>query len=262
MTLLPVSEPAPVIGMSSGSAQTIATGSLPLAIGIALFAGFVSFASPCVLPLVPGFLAYVTGLTGEQRRTRLVTGAMLFVAGFGVVLVSVSIALSWVRDLTLRYQDLVTRIGGVVVILLALVYLGFIGQRGLAVRWRPTAGLLGAPLLGVMFGLGMSPCVGPVYGAIFLAAAPIGSSGAPATRGVVLAICYTIGLGIPFVLIAAGWATAEHASRWLRDHHRPIQLLGGALMLAVGILMITGEWQHLIRWLQNRVTSTGFDPSI
>ncbi len=246
--------------MPYDAVQTVASGSLPLAVGLALLAGFVSFASPCVLPLVPGFLAYVTGLTDEKRRTRLVSGALLFVAGFGVVLVSVSIALSWARELTLRHQDLVTRVGGVVVILLALVYLGFIGQRGLSVRWRPTAGLMGAPLLGVVFGLGMSPCVGPVYGAILLSAN--GVAGAPASRGVVLAICYTIGLGIPFVLIAAGWARAERASRWMRDHHRPIQLIGGGLMLVVGVLMVAGEWQQMIGWLQTRLAESGYEPAI
>lgn len=248
--------------MPSNAAQTVASGSLPLAIGIALVAGFVSFASPCVLPLVPGFLAYVTGLTDERRRNRLVSGALLFVLGFGVVLVSVSLALTWVRELTIRYQDVVTRIGGVVVILLALVYLGLIGQRGPAVRWRPAAGLLGAPLLGVVFGLGMSPCIGPVYGAILLTAAPADPAGAPVPRGVALAIAYAVGLGIPFVLIAAGWAGAERASRWLRHHHRPIQLFGGGLMLVVGLLMVSGEWQQMIVWLQNRVTNTGFDPVI
>lgn len=248
--------------LSTDVTQVVASGSLPLALGLALVAGFVSFASPCVLPLVPGFLAYVTGLTDERRRTRLISGALLFVLGFGVVLVSVSVAISWVHELTLGYQDVVTRVGGVIVILLALVYLGLIGQRGLSVRWRPTAGLLGAPLLGVVFGLGMSPCVGPVYGAILLSATSSGSTGGPATRGLVLAIAYTIGLGIPFVLIAAGWAKAERASRWVRDHHRPIQLIGGGLMLVVGILMVTGEWQHMILWVQSRVAGSGFDPVI
>lgn len=248
--------------LSTDATQVVASGSLPLALGLALLAGFVSFASPCVLPLVPGFLAYMTGLTDEQRRTRLVSGALLFVLGFGVVLVSVSIALGWVQQLTRDHQDVVTRIGGVIVIVLALVYLGLVGQRGIAVRWRPTAGLLGAPLLGVVFGLGMSPCVGPVYGAIAVAAAPLNHTGSPLPRGVALAVAYTVGLGIPFVLIAAGWAKAERASRWLRNHHRPIQLIGGGLMLTVGILMVTGEWQHVIGWLQNRVAASGFDPVI
>ncbi|UIJ36465.1 cytochrome c biogenesis CcdA family protein [Allobranchiibius sp. GilTou73] len=249
--------------MSADVQQVVATGSLPLAVGLALVAGLVSFASPCVLPLVPGFLAYVTGLTDERRRTRLVSGALLFVLGFGVVLVGISIALNWALDLTRNHLGLVTRVGGVVVILLALVYLGFIGQRGLPVSWRPAAGLLGAPLLGVVFGLGMSPCVGPVYGAIQVAAAPLGHEGGPVPRGVLLAVCYTIGLGIPFVLIAAGWSRAERASRWLRDHHRAVQLVGGTLMLIVGVLMVSGLWEDFVAWIQTQLVGNGaFEPAI
>lgn len=238
------------------AAQVVATGSLPFAIGLALLAGFVSFASPCVLPLVPGFLAYVTGLTDERRRTRLVVGALLFVLGFGVVLVGVSLALSWTLQLT-GHLGLVTRLGGVVVILLALVYLGFIGQRGIPVRWRPSAGLLGAPLLGVVFGVGMGPCVGPVYATIQAAAAPLDPSAAPVGRGVLLAVCYAIGLGIPFVLIAAGWAGAERGSRWLRDHHRPIQLFGGGLMLVIGVLMVSGVWEQFVTSVQTHLVRSG-----
>lgn len=252
-----------MIGVSSDAAQVVQNGSLPLAVGIAVLAGVVSFASPCVLPLVPGFLAYVTGLTDERRRTRLVSGALLFVFGFGVVLVGISVALNWAVDLTQQHLGLVTRVGGVVVILLALVYLGFLGQRGLPVRWRPAAGLLGAPLLGVAFGLGMSPCIGPVYGAILVTAVPFGHSGGPVPRGVLLAICYTIGLGIPFVAIAAGWAGAERGSRWLREHHRPIQLVGGVLMLIVGVLMVSGLWEHFVTWVQTQLAgSDNFKPVI
>lgn len=240
--------------MTADAAQTVATGSLPLAVLLALVAGVVSFASPCVLPLVPGFLGYVTGLTDEQRKTRLVTGALLFVLGFSVVLVSVAAAYSWVVNLRYLHQDAMIRISGVIVILLALVYLGFIGQRGIPVRWKPSAGLLGAPLLGAVFGLSASPCVGPVYGAILNLANPIGHSGA--TRGVTLAAFYCLGLGIPFLLIAAGWSRAETWSRWLRDHHRPIQLVGGILMLVVGLIMVSGQWLHLISWIQVRLTGS------
>lgn len=240
--------------LHTGPAQTVATGSLPLAVALAIAAGVVSFASPCVLPLVPGFLGYVTGLTDERRRTRLVSGALLFVLGFSVVLVSVAAAYSWVTNLRYLHQDAMIRVSGVIVILLALVYLGFIGQRGIPVRWRPSAGLLGAPLLGAVFGLSASPCVGPVYGAILNLANPIGT-GSP-TRGVVLAVFYCLGLGVPFVLIAAGWARAEKWSRWLRDHHRPIQLIGGALMLVVGVLMVSGQWLHVISWTQTHLTGS------
>ncbi|TWE06894.1 cytochrome c biogenesis CcdA family protein [Rudaeicoccus suwonensis] len=227
---------------------------------LALLAGVVSFASPCVLPLVPGFLGYVTGLTDERRRTRLVTGAFLFVVGFSVVLVGVAAAYSWATSLKFGHEDLMLRLGGVVVILLALVYLGFIGQRGIPVRWRPSAGLLGAPLLGAVFGLSASPCVGPVYGAILNLANPIGDQHSTVHRGVMLAAFYCLGLGVPFLLIAAGWSRAEKASRWLRNHHRPIQLIGGTLMLVVGVLMVAGVWEHVITWLQAR--SSSFTPVI
>lgn len=244
--------------MTTDVQTTIIAGSMPVAFVLAMAAGVVSFASPCVLPLVPGFLAYVTGLTDEQRRTRLVTGALLFVLGFAVVLVGVATAVSVATSLTQQHRGLVTRVGGVVVILLALVYLGFIGQRGLPIRWRPTAGLLGAPLLGAVFGLGMSPCIGPVYGAILFVSNPIGGHGVVG-RGIVLSTAYALGLGIPFILIAAGWARAERASRWLRDHHRPIQWVGGGLMLVVGVLMVAGVWEQFIVWMQaNLVGADGF----
>lgn len=245
--------------MITGIESTVASGSMPVAIALALAAGVVSFASPCVLPLVPGFLAYVTGLTDERRRTRLVLGACLFVLGFAVVLVGIAAAFGVVTDLTVQHRSLVTRIGGVVVILLALVYLGFIGQSGLPVRYRPAAGLAGAPVLGAVFGLGMSPCIGPVYGTILNLAVPLGESTGTVGRGVTLAVFYALGLGIPFVLIAAGWARAEKASRWLRDHHRPIQLVGGGLMLVVGILMVSGVWEQFIVWIQaNLAGADGF----
>lgn len=248
--------------MLAGDAATVvSSGSLFFAIGLALAAGVVSFASPCVLPLVPGFLGYVTGLTDERRRTRLVLGALLFVLGFTVVLVAVAAAYGWALTLVTEYRSAAMRIGGVIVILLALVYLGFIGQRGIPVRWRPQAGLIGAPLLGAVFAIGTSPCVGPVYGAILSIANPIGTA-SPA-RGVLLAVFYSLGIGIPFILIAAGYSRAEKASRWLRDHHRGIQLVGGGLMLLVGILMVAGVWEHFIVWVQTQLVGTdGFRPVI
>lgn len=239
--------------MIAGPASTIITGSLPLAIGLAVAAGVVSFASPCVLPLVPGFLAYVTGLTDEKRRTRLVAGAALFVLGFTVVLVAIAAAVGTVTSLTEQHRDLTTRVGGVIVILLALVYLGFIGQRGTGVRWRPAAGLLGAPLLGAVFGLGMSPCIGPVYGAILTLTNSLAAHSTTVGRGVLLATCYSLGLGIPFILIAAGWSRAESASRWVKKHHRGVQLVGGSLMLAVGVIMASGQWLTFMSWLQTHV---------
>ncbi|WP_018157936.1 cytochrome c biogenesis CcdA family protein [Demetria terragena] len=247
--------------MLADPADLVATGALPLAVLLAFTAGVVSCASPCVLPLVPGFLGYVSGLAGQAQRARIVWGALLFVLGFSLVFVSLSVALNTVVQLVNGHRTTLMRTGGVILILLAAVYLGFLRQRGLNVRWRPATGLLGAPVLGVIFGISMSPCVGPVYAAIQVAASPLNGDGTPLARGVLLAIGYSLGMGLPFLLIAAGWARAERASRWLRQHHRPIQIFGATVMLTIGLLMVTGLWQHAMLWIQANLVST-FTPAL
>lgn len=234
--------------------STIATGALPIAALVALAAGFVSFASPCVLPLVPGFLGYVTGLSDvaleDRRRSRLVLGAFLFVLGFSAVVISGVLVASAVNDALSEHQSVLVRIGGAVVIVLALVFLGVGGQRTVKPRWKPAAGLAGAPLLGVVFGLGWSPCLGPTLAAILALTSSLSGDGQTVRRGVVLAVAYCLGLGIPFLLIAAGWSAAGRASAWLRRHTRGVQLLGGVLLLVVGILMVTGLWETGMVWVQ------------
>lgn len=239
--------------MSAGS--TIASGALPLAVVVAVAGGVVSFASPCVLPLVPGFLGYVTGLSDvslqRRRRSRLVLGAFLFVLGFSAVFVAVFLTASALGTLLLQHQGLLMRIGGVVVVLLGLVFLGVGGQRGWQPRWRPAAGLAGAPLLGVVFGLGMSPCISPVLGSIATLSTTMSGDSGLIRRGLVLAVAYSLGMGLPFLLIAAGWTWASRASRWLRDHHRPIQVVGGVLLVVVGLLMVTGLWETVTTTIQS-----------
>lgn len=246
----------------------VASAALPLAVVIAVAAGAVSFASPCVLPLVPGFLGYVTGLTDipleRRRRSHLVLGSLLFVLGFTVVFI-VLFALASAFSYRLREQaDLLTRIGGAVVIVLALVFLGFgsnVGlQRTTGPRWRPAAGLAGAPLLGAVFALGWAPCTGPTLAAIFALTAPLGADTGSVGRGVALAVAYSVGLGLPFVLIAAGWSRAGRASAWLRRRQRAVHLFGGGLLLAVGVLMVTGLWTDLVAWLQTHLIGTFVTP--
>ncbi|MEP6648705.1 MAG: cytochrome c biogenesis protein CcdA [Lapillicoccus sp.] len=248
------------LSMSIGAAAdaTVATAALPIAVALAVAAGVVSFASPCVLPLVPGFLGYVTGLSDvaleQRRRASLVLGALLFVLGFTVVfivLVAVASAVSFaLRD----HLDLLTRIGGAVVIVLALVFLGVgsgIGMQRTAVpRWKPAAGLAGAPLLGAAFALGWAPCTGPTLAAILALTAPLSADSGAVGRGVVLAVAYSLGLGVPFVLIAAGYSRAGRTGTWLRRHQRGIHVFGGVLLLAVGFLMVTGVWTNLVAWVQ------------
>ncbi|WP_375405156.1 cytochrome c biogenesis CcdA family protein, partial [uncultured Amnibacterium sp.] len=205
--------------------------SVLLAAPIALAAGALSFASPCVLPLVPGYLGFVGGLdrTGDRARSRVVLGAALFVLGFSLVFVLTSIVFGAAGYVLIEYQDLITRGAGVLVIVLGLVFVGGLGplQRRLAPEWRPRAGLIGAPLLGAVFAVGWTPCLGPMLGTIQILALSTGSLGTAAA----LAVCYSIGLGLPFVLLALGFGWATGAVQVLRRHIRAINLAGGGLLV-------------------------------
>jgi cytochrome c-type biogenesis protein len=243
--------------VTADAASTITSGALPLAVLVALAAGLVSFASPCVLPLVPGFLGYVTGLSGvtleRQARGRLMLGALLFVLGFSAVFIAVAVTVSAAGALLKEHQSLLMRLGGVIVILMGLVFLGIGSQRTVQPRWRPAAGLAGAPLLGMVFGLGWAPCTGPTFGAIIALSTALSGDQDAMARGVGLATAYSAGLGLPFLLIAGGYSRAGRASRWLREHHRGIQVTGGVLLLVVGFLLVTGLWEVVTTTMQARL---------
>ena len=251
---------------AGGVTDTIASGALPLAIAVAALAGLVSFASPCVLPLVPGFLGYVTGLSdaavARRSRTRVLLGALLFVVGFSTVFILGSIFITSIGRSLVEYRVQLMRIGGIVVIALALVFLGVGGgwtQRELQVSWRPRAGLVGAPLLGAVFGLGWAPCTGPTLAAVLTIAAS--TSDPSVSRAVVLAAAYCLGLGLPFLLVAAGLERAGRVSGWLRAHLRGVQVFGGALLLLVGVLLVTGWWEGVNTWVQSELVN-GFQVAI
>ncbi|WP_091293359.1 cytochrome c biogenesis CcdA family protein [Amycolatopsis xylanica] len=242
------------------------SGPLLLAAGVALLAGMVSFASPCVVPLVPGYLAYLAALVGadapavsaeeERKRGRyaVVGAAGLFVLGFTVVFVGTMGTLVWLADVLLVNEDVLQRVGGVVTIAMALVFLGWIPWLQKEVRSHkvPRGGLWGAPVLGAVFGLGWTPCLGPTLSGVFSIAT---ATGGTAVRGVALALVYCVGLGVPFLLIAFGARWAVRATDWVRRHGRHVQIFGGVLLLIVGVLLVTGLWGELIGVLRNSVVS-------
>ena len=239
--------------------DTVTSGALPLAVSVALLAGLVSFASPCVLPLVPGFLGYVSGLTGgpdERGRGRTVVGALLFVLGFTAVFVLGTVLVTGASSALVEHRTLLMRAGGALVVVMGLVFLGLGSQREARLHWRPKAGLAGAPLLGAVFALGWAPCTGPTLAAVLVMATA--TSDPQVGRGVTLAVAYGIGLGLPFLLVAAGLDRAGRASGWLRRHQRAIQVAGGLLLVAVGLLLLTGAWEGINRWLQTELVS-GFE---
>ena len=244
---------------------TIADGTLLLAIPLALAAGLVSFLSPCVLPLVPGYLSYVTGLGGAEivdqssrHRARMVTGALLFVAGFTVVFVSAGVLLGGVGGFLLENQVTLQRVLGGLTIVLGLVFIGGLPwlQRDLRLHSKPAVGLAGAPMLGVLFGLGWTPCIGPTLGAIMA----LGIDGGTAVRGGVLAVAYCLGLGLPFVLSASGFDRAMTTFGWVKRHQVWVMRAGGAMLVTIGVLLVTGVWNDWTITMQ--VWVNGFTPAV
>jgi len=236
----------------------VADGGLWLAIPIALAAGVLSFLSPCVLPLVPGYLGYVSGIAGgaERSRRRMVLGSLLFVLGFTVVFVAFNFLGALSATLYYDYVDILQRIGGAIIIVLGLVFIGQVTflQRNIKPTWQPRTGLIGAPLLGVIFALGWSPCLGPTMATVFLL------SSFDAGRAVLLAIVYCLGLGIPFVLVALGLGWVSTSIAWVKRHIRVVNIVGGVLLIVVGLLLVTGLWNALL--FQFQAVIDGFVPAL
>ncbi len=291
-----------VLGATLGAAAladagtTVFSGSMLLAIPLALLAGVVSFASPCVLPLVPGYVGYVSGMaagsttlgrgsivggggggggvgaggvrteprtfvprTSAQRapgRGRVLAGVGLFVAGFTVVFVAYGVLFGTVGGMLRDSQETITRVLGVVVIAMGLAFLGLVGplQREKRMHMAPRAGLWGAPLLGFVFGLGWTPCMGPTLVAINALALDQGT----AARGAVLAVVYCVGLGVPFLLIALGLESSRTMLAFLKRHRLAVMRVGGGMLVVVGLALVTGLWASWTQSLAGLIA--GFEP--
>ncbi|MFI7513217.1 cytochrome c biogenesis CcdA family protein [Micromonospora echinofusca] len=259
------------------------SGPLLLAIGAAALAGLVSFLSPCVLPLVPGYLSYVTGLAGadlETRRPRVgappeagsgggvavrertevpkaavkgrvLAGTLLFIAGFTVVFTATAILFASVGRVFFEYERTLEIVIGALIVVLGLSYLGLVPglQREFRIQRLPAAGLLGAPVFGAVFALSWVPCAGPTLGAVMGMAAVGGQT----DRAVVLALAYCLGLGMPFVVFGLGFERLLGVFRAVRRNSRWVTRVGGALLILIGLALVTGGWTNFVIWLQTTV---------
>jgi cytochrome c-type biogenesis protein len=230
-------------------AETAVGGSMALALPVALLAGLISFFSPCVVPLLPGYLSYATGLgaaevvEGSPHRGRMIAGASLFVLGFAVVFVVTGVVAGSAGQLLVEYRDVITRALGVLIIVLGLIFAGVlrIGQRDLRIHRIPAVGVAAAPLVGVVFALGWTPCLSPTLGVVV----NLGFNEGTAARGALLGFAYALGLGIPFLIAGLAYAKMARTIAFLRERQQLIMRIGGVFMIIVGLLLITGAWNTL-----------------
>lgn len=242
---------------STGVNGTVLNGALLLALPIAVLGGLVSFFSPCVLPLVPGYLSYVTGVSGtdlaQARRGRMFLGAGLFVLGFTAVFVSGGALFGGFGATLQEHRVIISRVLGALTILLGLAFMGALRgplsrltSREFRIHRRPAVGLAGAPMLGVLFGIGWTPCIGPTLAAV----QTLAFSEASAGRGALLTVAYCLGLGVPFVVAAIAFRRTLGAFGWVKQHYAWVMRAGGGMLVVVGILLVTGAWDRIVYDLQ------------
>jgi cytochrome c-type biogenesis protein len=243
----------------AGWAEAAVGGSMALAIPVAMLAGLVSFFSPCVVPLLPGYLSYATGLgaaevvEGSSRRGRMLAGTSLFVLGFAVIFVATGVVAGSAGRALNEYRDVITRVLGVVMVVLGLIFAGVlpVGQRDLRLHRIPAVGVAAAPLIGVVFALGWTPCLSPTLGVVI----NLGFNEGTALRGGVLGFAYALGLGIPFVVAGLAFSRMARAVEVLRRRQLGIMRIGGVLMVGVGLMLVTGIWDWLTAALRQWAAS-------
>lgn len=236
-----------------------------LALPVALIAGMFSFFSPCVLPLIPGYLSYATGMSGgdltagSYSRSKLLLGSLLFVAGFSTVFILMGAAFGTAGYWLTRNQRDISIVLGIITILFGLAFVGSVPllQRDARIHKVPAVGVLAAPLLGILFGLGWTPCIGPTLSVILT----LSLGEATAARGALLAFVYALGLGAPFIFAGLLFQRFVAGAALIRRHQRWVTRAGGIMLTTVGVLIVTGWWDHIVQTLQVTLTSA-YTPSI
>ncbi|MEV0130539.1 cytochrome c biogenesis protein CcdA [Dactylosporangium sp. NPDC050688] len=240
----------------AGTGDLALSGPLLGAVAVAVLAGLASFLSPCILPLVPGYLSYVTGLAGADldsghRRGRVIAGISLFIAGFAAVFIALIVLATSAAMQLMVHRRLIETVAGVAVIVLGLAFMGFVP--GLERQWRiqrlPAAGLIGAPVFGMVFALSWAPCTGPTLGAVIA----LGSTTGSQARAVTLAGAYSLGMGLPFIAVGLGFQRLIGVIKFIRRNSRWVTRIGGALLVLVGLALVTGVWSDLMIALTTNV---------
>ena len=250
-----------VIALDAGEwfFETVTSGAFILAFAVALLAGLISFFSPCVVPLLPGYLSYVSGVSVEDLdrsgRSRIVLGSVLFVLGFSAVFVAGGALFGSFGQRLVPYQREMSIVAGVLLIVMGIAFLGAFRflQRDVRMHSFKGTGLAMAPVLGIVFGVGWTPCIGPTLTAVLLLANNEGTM----ARGALLTVAYCIGLGLPFILASLFFSRFMKASGWLRRHQRGVVIAGGSLLIATGVLLVTGWWNDLTIAMQQWINSFG-----
>ena len=235
----------------------IQSGNLIVSFVIAVVAGLISFFSPCVLPLIPGYLSYAAGMTDVSMKGRTVLGATLFVTGFSSVFLFYGALFGSLGSVLQSHQDMITKVlGGITILLGALFIFNMKFYKSFKLEWKARYGLLGAPLLGFLFGFGWTPCIGPTLATVMSLATQTSS----AARGTILSAAYCLGLGIPFILVAVFFDKSQKLRRFLSKNGNYLTIIGGVFLIIIGVLQLTGEWSHVINWIRSLVT--GFKPPL
>ncbi len=242
--------------------EQVTSGSMALAVPVAAIAGTVSFFSPCVVPLLPGYVSYATGLSGADletaKRGRMLAGTVLFVAGFTAWFVVVGATAGALGGWLYEYRRTITTVLGLVTILVGLVFMGVVPwlQRDVRLHRVPSVGLAAAPLLGLLFAIGWTPCIGPTLTAV----QSMAYSEATPGRGALLSVAYSLGLGLPFIGLGLSYRRMLGATRWIRRHQAWVTRTGGLMLVAVGLLLVTGWWDLWVAEMRGWVV--GFEVSV
>lgn len=230
--------------------EQLSSGTLLAALPIAVFAGLISFLSPCVLPLVPGYVAYATGYSTTKGRVFL--GSLLFVLGFTFLFASYGLAFGGLGSQIIEREELITKVLGAFTIVMGTIFLGlFPFAPTFSPKLSTTGGIAGAPLLGILFGIGWTPCIGPALATVQTLAFTESS----ATRGAILSIGYGLGLGIPFILSGLYLDRSKRIRSFFLRRGSLISKIGGFALIAIGILQVTGAWGELMISLRSSIAS-------